>query len=146
MIAFIVKESLSINCVVTHRISTITCDILGSCMQDYVREMQRCLSQLDEQMDCFTYQWEARLHQLLFEAFMLAEETFKKTSGNYNVKATTLCRHLHKPTPGHVYAHFLVSHTQDKSWLHCFWSRSHCVSLGSFHLAAMVLRGVLACA
>ena len=100
-----------------------------------MKEMQRCLSQLNEQMDCFNYQWEARLHQLLFEAFMLAEETFKKTSCNYNVRAMTLCRHLHKPTSGHVYAHFLVSWRQDNSWLHCFRSSAHNVCLwGAFTL------------
>ena len=110
-------------------IKTSICDNLLICIQDYMREMQRCLSHLTEQMDCFTYQWEARLHQLLFEAFMLAEETFKKTSCNYNVKATTLCRHLHKPTSGHVYAHFLVSQRQDSSWPHYFWSSAHFVCL-----------------
>ena len=102
----------------------MTCQSAAISMQDYIREMQRCLSQLNEHMDSFTYQWEARLHQLLFEVFMLAEETFKKTSCNYSVKAMTLCRHLHKPTPGQVYADFLVSQSQVDGWLHCFQSKS----------------------
>ena len=76
-------------------------------------DMRRCLTQLNDQRDSFTYQWEARLHQLLSEAFMLAEAVFKKTASHYNVRATTLCRHLHMQTPGHVYAHLLVS--QDDS-------------------------------
>ncbi|KAA6420342.1 MAG: hypothetical protein FRX49_09504 [Trebouxia sp. A1-2] len=56
--------------------------------EDYLGELKHCLNQ-HNQMDSFDYQWEARLHQLTFEAFMLAEEVFKQRARVYDSKATT---------------------------------------------------------
>ncbi len=71
-------------------------------------EMTHCLARLDVQPDSST---EGRLQQLTFEAFMLAEETFRMRACDNNAKAMTLCRwHEHAPIPEHVYVKFLVSH------------------------------------
>ena len=78
-------------------------------LQDYLGELKHCLNQHTE-MESFDYQWEARLHQLISEAFMLAEEIFRQRAHGYDSKATTLCRHHHKPTPENVYAQLLVSY------------------------------------
>ncbi len=70
--------------------------------------MTRCLARLDVQSDSPT---EGRLQQLTFEAFMLAEETFRMRACDNNAKAMTLCRwHEHAPIPEHVYVKLLVSH------------------------------------
>ena len=78
------------------------------CIQEYMTEMTHCLARLDVQLDSST---EGRLQQLTFEAFMLAEETFRMRACDNNAKAMTLCRwHEHAPIPEHVYVKFLVSH------------------------------------
>ncbi len=78
------------------------------CMQEYMTEMTHCLARLDVQSDSPT---EGRLQQLTFEAFMLAEETFRMRACDNNAKAMTLCRwHEHAPIPEHVYVKLLVSH------------------------------------
>ncbi|KAL0024883.1 hypothetical protein WJX79_010704 [Trebouxia sp. C0005] len=74
--------------------------------EDYLGELKHCLNQ-HNQMDSFDYQWEARLHQLTFEAFMLAEEVFKQRARVYDSKATTVCRHHHTSTPDAVHAQLL---------------------------------------
>ena len=77
-------------------------------MQEYMTEMTHCLARLDVQSDSLT---EGRLQQLTFEAFMLAEETFRMRACDNNAKAMTLCRwHEHAPIPEHVYVKLLVSH------------------------------------
>ena len=76
-------------------------------------EMTRCLGQLSNHMESLT---EARLHQLTFEAFMLAEESFRMRAHDNNAKAMTLCSQQDSQVPEHVYAQLLVSHTRHDSY------------------------------
>jgi len=67
-------------------------------LQDYLSTLKRCLNQ-HHQTGSSNYQLETRLHQLTFEAFMLAEEVFKQRARVYDSKAMTVCRHHHSSTP-----------------------------------------------
>lgn len=78
--------------------------------EDYLSELKHCLNQHNK-TDSFDYRWEARLHQLTFEAFMLAEEVFKQRARVYDSKAMTVCRHHHSSTPDAVYAQLLMAPT-----------------------------------
>ena len=82
-------------------------------MQNYMSEMDFCLGQMSTQMNSNV---EARLHQMTFEAFMLAEETFRMRALDNNAKAMSLCRHQPQPKPGHVYANLLVSQRAGDSY------------------------------
>ena len=90
---------------------SLICCLKHWLLQDYLGILKRCLNQ-HNQMGSSEYLWEARLHQLTFEAFMLAEEVFKQRARVYDSKAMTVCRHHHSSTPDAVHAQLLVSHCQ----------------------------------
>ena len=82
-------------------------------MQKYMSEIKLCLDQMSSQINPGD---QMRLHQLTFEAFILAEESFRMRALDNNAKAMTLCSHQRQPTPEHVYAELLVSQSRDDSY------------------------------